>query len=112
MFPSDFRKSVIVKREEAESEIKLEVQLKKESNVESRIHCKAADFVVSLDIKEIENMYTVEEGKYFENLRTSFYQKWNMIPLGEEMMSLIIKFCRQRYQLPSRFFQLFENQFK
>ena len=103
---------MIVKKEEYNSEVKIEVQMKTEKNVESRNKSPATEFVVSLNITEIENILTIEEAKYFDNLQTVFDQRWNMIPLGEEMMSLIIKFCKQRHQLPVQFFQLFENQNK
>ena len=72
--------------------------------------CQASDLVVSLNIGEIENIYSVEEGLYFDNVRAVFDQKWNTIPFGEEMMSHFIGFCQQRHQLPARFFQLINNQ--
>ena len=86
--------------------------MKNETIVENRDRCEATEFVVSLDIKEIENIFTIEEGKYFDNVRAVFNQNWNMIPFGEEMLTLYINFCKQRHQLPVRFFQLLENQLK
>ena len=65
-----FRKSVIVKKEEDNPEIKIEVQLKNEKHVENRNKSPATEFVVSLNITEIENIFTREEAKYLDNLQT------------------------------------------
>lgn len=105
-----FRKSVIVKRKEVEPQIQIELQLKKESQAEGQNRCQTNEFVVSLNIGDIENIFTMEEGIYFDNVRAVFEQKWNAIPFGEEMMNHFIGFCRQRHNLPARFFQLINNQ--
>jgi len=105
-----FRKSVIVKRTEVEPQIQIELQLKKEPQTEGQNRCQANEFVVSLNIGDIENIFTMEEGIYFENVRGIFEQKWNAIPFGEEMMNHYIGFCKQRHNLPPRFFQLINNQ--
>ena len=95
-----------MRKQQAEPEIQIELQLKNEG----QDRCQDSDFVVSLNIGEIENIYSVEEGLYFDNVRAVFDQKWNTIPFGEEMMSHFIGFCKQRHQLPARFFQLINNQ--
>ena len=79
-------------------------------NDEGQYMCQSSDLVVSLNIGEIDNIYSVEEGLYFENVRAVFDQKWNTIPFGEEMMSHFIGFCKQRHKLPARFFKLINNQ--
>ena len=104
------RKSVIVKRKVVEPQIQIELQLKKESQAEGQNSCQTNEFVVSLNIGDIENIFTMEEGIYFENVRAVFEQKWNAIPFGEEMMNHFIGFCKQRHNLPARFFQLVNNQ--
>ena len=101
-----FRKSVIVKRDESEPQIQIELQLKKESRAEGPNRCQTNEFVFSLNIEEIENIFTIEEEIYFKNLHTTFDQKWNAVPFGEEMMNHFIGFCRQRQNLPSRFSSL------
>lgn len=105
-----FRKSVIVKRKDVEPQIQIELHLKKEPLKEEPYRNQTNDFVVSLNIGDIENLFTIEEGMYFENVRAIFEQKWNAIPFGEEMMNHLIGFCRQRHNLPLRFFQLINNQ--
>ena len=104
------RKSVIVRRDQAVRELQIELQVKNETQVEDQNKYRASEFVVSLNIHEIENLFTVEEGIYFDNVRAVFDQKWNTITFGEEMMSHYIGFCKQRHQLPTRFFQLINNQ--
>ena len=93
-----------------EPQIQIELQLKKESQGEGQKRCQTNEFVVSLNIGDIENIFTMEEGIYFENVRAVFEQKWNAIPFGEEMMNHFIGFCKQRHNLPTRFFQLVNNQ--
>ena len=108
--PFDFRKSVIVRRDEAvavaEPEIQIQVQLKDGNQAEGP---NPFEIILSLNIEELENIFTVEEGNYFVKLRAGFDQKWNTIPIGEEMMSHFINFCKKNHQLPARFFQFMNN---
>ena len=108
---SIFRKSVIVQRLEAKSQIEIEVQLKKEK-VEEDVEDECNELVISLNIEEIENIYTIEEATYFDKVQAVFKEKWNAIPLGEEMMLHYIEFCKTRHFLPPRFFQLINGQLK
>ena len=68
--------------------------------------------MISLNIEEIENIYTMEEATYFDKVQAVFKDKWNAIPLGEEMMWHYIEFCKTRHFLPPRFFQLINGQLK
>jgi len=97
------RKSVIVKRQRQENpQVELELHLKNTNNTN--------DFVLSMNIKQLENMLTMEEGIYFENVIGQFQQKWNSVPFGEEMMGHFIRFCIKRQTLPPIFFKLIKNQ--
>ena len=111
--PVDFRKSVIVRREQAvvvaEPEIQIQVQLKDGNLAEGP---NPSEIIFSLNIEELENIFTVEEGNYFDNLRADFDQKWNTIPLGEDIMSHLINLCKKKHRLPARFFQFINNRMK
>ena len=99
----NFRKSVIVKRQPQENpQVELELHLKNTNNTN--------DFVLSMNIKQLENMLTMEEGIYFENVIGQFQQKWNSVPFGEEMMGHFIRFCIKKQTLPPIFFKLIKNQ--
>ena len=103
---------MIVQRVESKPQIDIEVQLKKEKVKEDDFRSKANELVISLNIEEIENIYTMEEATYFDKVQAVFKDKWNAIPLGEEMMWHYIEFCKTRHFLPPRFFQLINGQLK
>ena len=50
--------------------------------------------VLSLTVKELENMYTSEESKYFENMINNFYKNWKSVNLGSSNVSRFISFSR------------------
>ena len=50
--------------------------------------------VLSLTVKEIENIYTIEESQYVENMISNFYHGWKSVNLGAQNVSRFIKFCQ------------------
>ena len=75
-FPN-FRKSVIVKTKDYEVE--------NTSKVEEIIK-------ISLNIKEIENLYLSEEINYVDRMSHIFNEKWQSISQGDEEISETLKF--------------------
>ena len=63
------------------------------------------DFVCSLTIQEIENMYTLEEEAYFKNIIVTFDTAWKSVSFGPEIMDFYIGFCKKPRALPSNYFQ-------
>ena len=49
--------------------------------------------VLSLTVKEIENIYTNEESHYVQNMIINFYHGWKSVNLGAQNVSRYIKFC-------------------
>ena len=43
-------------------------------------------FILSLDIKQLEDLYHQEEGNYVDFLHKKFYQIWNEVSLGEAIL--------------------------
>ena len=103
---------MIVQSGEAKPQIDIEVQLKKEKVKEDDFRSKANELIISVNIEEIENIYTMEEATYFDKVQAVFNEKWNAIPFGEEMMRHYIEFCKTKHVLPPRFFQLINGQLK
>ena len=59
-----------MRKQQAEPELQIELQLKNEGQDKFQ----DSDFVFSLNIGEIENIYSVEEGLYYENVQAAFDQ--------------------------------------
>ena len=79
---------------------------------EKKVQCQVMppqDIVISLDLAQIENMYTIEENAYIARMNFIFDHKWKSLSFGEEKMSLFISFCSQRFYLPPRFMYLLES---
>ena len=57
---------MIVQRVESKPQIEIEVQLKKEKDEEDDCKGQAYELLISLNIEEIENIYTMEEARYFD----------------------------------------------
>ena len=100
---------MIVKRYQTKPRIHLDVKYKNEEYGKQE---KEQEILISLNIDEIENMFTIEEEKYFENSLADFTEKWRAIPFGEEMMSHFMKFCETRHTLSTKFFMLINNQLR
>ena len=101
---------MIVKRYQTKPRIQLDV--KYENQKDEKDLKQEKEILISLNIDEIENMFTIEEEKYFENSLADFTEKWRAIPFGEEMMSHFMKFCETRHTLSTKFFMLINNQLR
>ena len=102
---------MIVKRDLTKPRIQIDVKCREE-NPEDDGHEQEKEILISLNIDEIENIFTMEEEKYFENSLAVFNEKWRAIPFGEEMMSHFMKFCETRHTLSPKFFMLINSQLR
>ena len=90
------RRSVIVRRDKVEQpQILLQLHLDTEGGVQLG-QVPLHEQILSINIQEIENLYFLEEEKYFDNLQNIFDQRWNMIPVGERIMTQYIGFCEDK----------------
>ena len=99
---------MIVKRDETKPRIQIDVKCREDNQEDEQ----EKEILISLNIDEIENIFTMEEEKYFENSLAVFNEKWRAIPFGEEMMSHFMKFCETRHTLSTKFFMLINNQLR
>ena len=51
---------------------------------------------ISLNIQEIENMFTIEEETYVLNMHNQFNKTWQGISLGEKFTNETVQFCQNR----------------
>ena len=61
---------------------------------------KVETLQISLNIQEIENMFTMEEENYVMKLHKLFYETWQGISLGEKVLNDTVKFCQDRSRHP------------
>ena len=99
---------MIVKRDETKPIIQIDVKCREDNQEDEQ----EKEILISLNIDEIENIFTMEEEKYFENSLAVFNEKWRAIPFGEEMMSHFMKFCETRHTLSPKFFLLINSQLR
>ena len=45
---------------------------------------------IALNIRDIENLYTIEEENYMNNVLNVFHQSWQGVSLGENIIKLSI----------------------
>ena len=50
--------------------------------------------VISLSINELENIYTLEEEKYLDQVLNLFDEKWNSVSLDDHTVNQTINYCR------------------
>ena len=64
-------------------------------------------FVVSLDIHELETIYTLEEKKYLDQVLTIFDEKWNGTSLDEQTICQTINYSKSGISenVPMKYFQ-------
>ena len=81
-----FRDSVIVPRLEQNSVIQIELKEDPADDlVDTDTEAKEEqEIVLSLTVKELENIYTTEETKYVENMINNFYKNWKSVNLGSK----------------------------
>ena len=61
---------------------------------------------LSFDILELENLYEMEENRFFQSSLSQFEESWRDNPMGEEMMNMYIKFCQKKTTLPLQFMKI------
>ena len=103
---------MIVKRDLTKPRIQIDVKCKEENQDVDGYQEQEKDILISLNIDEIENIFTIEEEKYFENSLAVFNENWRAIPFGEEIMSHYMKFCDTRHTLSPKFFLLINSQLR
>ena len=58
----------------------------------------------SIDIKQLENMYTIEEKSYIQFMGKKFQEKWCQVNIGPEVMSSYIAWCKNQGPLSQEMF--------
>ena len=58
---------------------------------------------LSLNIAELENLFTHEERKYFSHSLSQFVNTLQAVHLGEQLMNMYTSFCQNREILPVKF---------
>ena len=81
------RKSVIVRRQDARTEMEIEVEMNSGSN-------ETNQFKISLNVQDLEILFTSEEEKFFQNTFQHFASCWHSIPQGTELISMYSVFCQ------------------
>ena len=61
---------------------------------------------LSLNVVELENLFTHEEKKYFSHNLRQFVGSWQAIHLGEQLMNMYVSFCQNKGMLPFKFISL------
>jgi hypothetical protein len=97
-----FRKSVIVERRSV-----IKPTVAKNITNEDGTKDDHIKFVVSLNINELENIYTLEEKKYFDQVLTIFDEKWNGTSLDEKTIYQTINYYKSGISenVPMEYFQ-------
>ena len=76
------------------------------------IKCEEEDFEdygennvlkLSLNVVELENLFTLEERKYFGHSLGQFVGSWQAIHFGEQFMNMYVSFCQNKGMLPFKF---------
>ena len=65
-----------------------------------------------LNIRQMENLYAIEEDSYVQKLTESFTRNWNDVSLGEQVISETIKFDTNRQQMTQILIQAFHRQIR
>ena len=58
---------------------------------------------LSLNIVDLENLFTHEERKYFSHSLGQFVNTWQAIHFGEQMITMYTSFCQNKEILPFKF---------
>jgi hypothetical protein len=110
---ANFRKSVIVRKRKPEH--KLETTVNNDADIDEEDEKEVNEVnevLISITFCEIENMFTLEEDRYFDKSLQDFTEKWRSVPFGEEMMGEYIGFCETRRILSPKFFLLINSQLR
>ena len=58
---------------------------------------------LSLNVVELENLFTHEEKKYFSHSLGQFVGSWQAIHFGEQIVNMYVSFCQNKGTLPFKF---------
>ena len=75
-------------------------------NEENEVDKMLLNTMNSIDIKEIENMYTVEEQSYIMFMGHKFCKKWSEVNIGPKVMLDYIAFCKKQGPLKKEMFRM------
>jgi len=105
------RKSVIVRRGPPKPQLNLEIHINEHIEEKENIGTDE-NLVLSLNIAEIENMFTIEEERYLGKCVGDFTERWQEIPFGEEFVSEFVTFSDKRQTLSQTFFPVVNSRFR
>eukprot|EP00092_Neocalanus_flemingeri_P001388 GFUD01001481.1.p1 GENE.GFUD01001481.1~~GFUD01001481.1.p1 ORF type:complete len:593 (+),score=137.30 GFUD01001481.1:201-1979(+) len=78
----------------------------RDMNVDKEVDTMLLKTLNSIDIKEIENMYTIEEKCYIQFMGQKFREKWCEVNIGPDVMSDYILWCKKQRPLSQEMFQV------
>jgi len=84
----------------------VEYSFKNEFEVENEVDAMLLKTLNTIDIKEIENMYTIEERSYVQFMGQKFRDKWCEVNIGPDVMREYISWCRKEGPLSQEMFQV------
>ena len=90
------RKSVIVRREEARTELEIQTD----------------QIMISLNVEQLEVLFTQEEEHFFQHSLDNFATNWRAISQGSKVMTEYSLFCQNPYPLSQRFMKLLTGQLR
>ena len=90
------RKSVIVRRDEARTELEIQTD----------------QMMISLNVEQLENLFTQEEDNFFQHSLANFSSNWQAISQGSEVMTMYCAFCQNPQTLSPRFMTLLTGQLR
>jgi len=99
-------------KEESKDDLKMFIQdrsfvefsLDNEGNEDNEVDKMLLKTLNSIDIKEIENMYTMEEQSYIQFMGQKFRDKWCEVNIGPEVMRDYIAWCKKQGPLSQEMF--------
>ena len=109
------RRSVIVRRGDAPASpvnpadtttIEIEFENIKSENEDFDDYGENNVLKLSLNVVELENIFTHEERKYFGHSLSHFVGSWRSINFGETIINMYVNFCQNKGMLPSKFISL------
>ena len=84
----------------------VEYSLRNEFDVENEVDTMLLKTLNTIDIKEIENMYTIEEQSYIQFIGKKFRDNWCEVNVGPDVMREYIAWCRKDGPLSQEMFQV------
>ena len=84
----------------------VEYSLRNQFDAENEVDKMLLKTLNTIDIKEIENMYTIEERSYIQFMGQKFRDKWCEVNIGPDVMRDYIAWCRKDGPLSQEMFQV------